>query len=79
MKLHLNRSDPSTRSVESNIEASFLDAIANTLQICRHTDLSVQIIRPIEERWLANTMFHVAFMDFKSIRVRKSLTDSDTN
>jgi hypothetical protein len=44
----------------------------------RHVNLPVWVVRPIKEWWLANTMFHVAFVDFESIREGKSLTSSDT-
>jgi hypothetical protein len=79
MEFHLNWSDPSTRSIESSIEVDFLDRVPNTLKICRHMDLLVQVVRPIEEQWLANITFHVAFVDFKLIRVMESLTGSDSN
>ena len=75
MKLHLNRSDPSTRNIETNL----LDAITNTLKIYRHADILVWVVRPIIERRFANTLFHVTFLDFRQIRVRKSLTRFDTN
>jgi hypothetical protein len=79
MEFHINWSDPSTRSVESSIEADFLDTVPNTLKICRHVDLPVRVVRPIEEQWLANTMFHVAFVDLEPVRVMKSLMGSNTN
>jgi hypothetical protein len=53
--------------------------IPYTLKICRHVDLPIQVVGPIEERWLSNTTFHVSYMDFKPIRGAKSLIDSDTN
>jgi hypothetical protein len=76
MKLQLNQSDPSTRSIERGIET---EAVPNTLKICQHADLPVRVVYPIEEWWLSNTTFHVAFIDFEPIREGKSLTDSDTN
>jgi hypothetical protein len=81
MELHLNRSDPITRSIQRNIEADLLDIVPTTLtlRICRYVDLLVWMVRPIEEQMFANTSFHVAFVDFRPIRVRKSLTDSNTN
>jgi hypothetical protein len=79
MELHLNRSDSSIRSVESSIEADFPDVVPNTLKIYWHADLLVRVVRPIEEWWLTSPTFHVAFMDFNPIRVRKSLTASNTN
>jgi hypothetical protein len=63
MELQLNRSDPSTLGIESSIEANLL----------------IWVVRPIKERCLANTTFHVAFVDFEPIRKRKSLTGSNTN
>jgi hypothetical protein len=42
-------------------------------------NLLVWVVCPIEERWLPNTTFHVAFVDFELIREEKSLTSSDTN
>jgi hypothetical protein len=79
MKLQLNRSDPRALSIEHSVEANLLDAIPNTLKECRHADLPVRVVRPIEERWLARTTFHVAYVDFEPIREGKSLTGSDTN
>jgi hypothetical protein len=34
MELQMNRSDPSTRSIERNIETDLLDVVPNTLRIC---------------------------------------------
>jgi hypothetical protein len=79
MELHLNRSDPSTHDIEINIEIDPLDTVPNTLKICRHADLPVWVDRPIEERMFTDTSFHVAFVDFRSSRIMKSLTGSDTN
>jgi hypothetical protein len=79
MKLHLNWSDLFTCSIERNIESDLPDSIPYTMKLCRHVNLLVLIVSPIEELWFANTMFYVAFMDFEPIRVRKSLIGSDTN
>jgi hypothetical protein len=79
MVLHLKRSDPSTLSIKRSIKIDLPDAIPNTLKICQHADLLVWVVRPIEEQKFANTLFHVAFVDFRLIRVRKSLIGSDTN
>jgi hypothetical protein len=79
MEFHFNRSDPSTRSIEHSIETNLLDMIPNTLKIWQHADLLVWVIHPIEKRRFGSTSFHVAFMDFRPIRIRKSLTGSDTN
>ena len=79
MEFHLNWSDPSTRSIESSIEVDFLDRVPNTLKICRHEDLILWVVCPIKERWLSNTLFHVAFVDFKPISEGKSLNGFDTN
>jgi hypothetical protein len=78
MELQLNRSDPSTLGIKRIVKTNPLDMIPNALEICRNADLSVWVIRPIEEQKFANTLFHVAFVDFRPIRVRKSLSDSDT-
>jgi hypothetical protein len=75
MKLHLNQSDLSTRNIDTNL----LNVIPNTLKIYRHADILVWVVSPIVERRFANTLFHVTFLDFRSIRVRKSLTSFDTN
>jgi hypothetical protein len=79
MELNLNWSDLITCSIKHSVETNILDAVPNTLKISRHADLLIWVVRPIEERWLANTMFHVTFMDFISIKVRKSLTGFDTS
>jgi hypothetical protein len=79
MELQLNRSDPSTLSIESSIKANLPNSTPNTLKKHRHANLLVWVVCPIEERWLPNTTFHVAFVDFELIREEKSLTSSDTN
>jgi hypothetical protein len=33
----------------------------------------------VPDKWLANTTFHVAYVDFEPIREGKSLTGSNTN
>jgi hypothetical protein len=48
MELHLNQSDPSTRNIETNL----LDAVPNTLKICRRADLPVWVVCPIKNRGL---------------------------
>jgi hypothetical protein len=55
------------------------NSISNTLEKHIHVNLWIWIIGPIEDRWLANTTFHVDFVDFKLIREDKSITGSDTN
>jgi hypothetical protein len=67
--------------IKHSIKTNFQDMTPNTLKIYRHADLLVWVVRPIKERRfaIANTSFHVAFVDFRLIRVRKTLTDSDTN
>jgi hypothetical protein len=72
MELQLNRSDPSTHSIKSSIEANFPNSIPNTLKKHRHVNLLVRVVGPIEEWWLANTIFHIAFMDFEPITEGKS-------
>jgi hypothetical protein len=42
-------------------------------------NLPVWLVGPVEERWLVDTTFNVAFMDFEPIREEKSLIGSDTN
>jgi hypothetical protein len=79
MELHLNWSDSFTCSIEYSIEANLPNLISNTLKKCRHFNLLVWVVGPIEEQWLANTMFHVAYVDFEPIREGKSLTGSNTN
>jgi hypothetical protein len=79
MELHLNWSDSFTCSIEHNIEANLPKFVPYTLKICRHADLPVRVVRPIEERWLANTTYHVAFVDFEPIMEGKSLIGSNTN
>ena len=78
-ELQLNQSNLSTRSIEHSVETNLLDTVPNTLKECRHADLPVWVVRPIEERWLARTTFHVAYADFEPIREVKSLTGFDTN
>jgi hypothetical protein len=78
-ELHLNRSDLITRSIERIIDIDLPDTIPNSLKICGHADLRVWVIYPIAERRFANTSFHVAFVDFRPIRVRKLLIGSDIN
>jgi hypothetical protein len=79
MKLHLNWSDSFTCSIEHNINANLPNFVPYTLKVCRHANLPVRVVCPIEEQWLANTTFYVAFVDFEPIREGKSLTGSDTN
>jgi hypothetical protein len=79
MELYLKWSDFFTSSIGHNIEINLPNFVPYTLKICRHADLPVRVVRLIEERWLANTTFYVAFMDFESIREGKSLTISGTN
>jgi hypothetical protein len=78
MKLHLNWSDLFTCSIECSIEANLPDFVPYALKICVHADLPLRIVCPIKERWLANTTFHIAFIDFDLIREEKSLTRSNT-
>jgi hypothetical protein len=47
--------------------------------MCRHADLPVWVVGPIKEQLLANTTFHVAFVDFEPIREGKSITSSHIN
>jgi hypothetical protein len=79
MELHLNWSDSVTCSIEIRIEANFPNLVIDALNIHRHANLPVRVIGPIEEWRFANTSFHVAYVDFESIREGKSLTSSDTN
>jgi hypothetical protein len=53
--------------------------VTDALKIRRHANLPVWVVGPIEEWRFANTLFHVAYMDFEPIREEKSLTGSDTN
>jgi hypothetical protein len=64
IELHLNWSDSFTCSIEANLPNS----IPNTLKKHRHANIPVWVVGSIEERWLANTMFHVAFMEFETNR-----------
>jgi hypothetical protein len=68
-----------TCNIERNIEANVSNSIPNTLEKCRHVNLPVWVVGPIEEWWLPNTTFNFAFVDFKQIREGKFLTGSDTN
>jgi hypothetical protein len=79
VELHLKWSDSFTCNIERSIEANILDSISNNLKKRRHANLPVWVVGPIKEWWLANTTFHVAYMDFELIREGKSLTSSDTN
>ena len=79
MELHLNLSDPVTCSIENRIEANFPNLVIDALKIRRHANLPVRAVGLIEERRFANTLFLVAYMDFKPIREGKSLTCFDTN
>jgi hypothetical protein len=79
MELHLNWSDLFTCGIEHNIEANLQNFVPYTLKICRHVDLLVWVVCPIKEWWLANTTFHVIFMDFEPIREGKYITGSYTN
>jgi hypothetical protein len=79
MELHLNWSDPVTCSIKKCIEANFSNSVTHALKIRRHANLPVWVIGPIEEWRFANTLFHVAYVDFKPIREGKSLTGFDTN
>jgi hypothetical protein len=66
--IELQLSDLSTRDIERGVKTDLPDVVSNTPKICRHADLLVQVVCPIEEQWLASTMFHVAFVDFEPIR-----------
>jgi hypothetical protein len=79
MELHLNWSDLVTCSIEIRIKANFPNPITDALKIRRHVNLPVRVIGPIEEWRFANTLFHVAYMDFEPIWEGKSLTSSNTN
>jgi hypothetical protein len=79
MELHLNWSDSFTCIIERNIEANLPNFVPYALNLRRHVDLPVRVGHPIEERLLAKTTFHVAYMDFEPIREGKSLHGSDTN
>lgn len=79
MELHLNWSDSFTCSIECNIEENLPNFVPYTLKICQHADLPVRVVRPIKERWLARTAFHVFYVDFELIREGKPLTVFDTN
>jgi hypothetical protein len=79
MELQLNRSDLSTLAIESSIKANLPNSIPNTLKKRGHVNLPIWVVRLVKERWLANTTFHVAFMDFELIREGKSITGFDTN
>jgi hypothetical protein len=75
----LNWSDPVTCSIENRMDVNFPNLVTDALKICRHANLPVRVIGPIEERRFANTSFYVAYVDFEPIREEKSLTGSDTN
>jgi hypothetical protein len=79
MELQWNRIHLSTLGIKRGIETNLPYTIPNTLKIYRHVDLLVWVIHPIEERRFANTSFHISFVDFRPIRVRKYLIGSDTN
>jgi hypothetical protein len=79
MILQLKRSDPSTLSIEYNIEANLPNTMPSTLKIHRHANIPIWVVCPIEDWRFANTSFLVTFVDFKPIRVGKSITGSDTN
>jgi hypothetical protein len=79
MELHLNWSDPITCSIKIRIEANLPNPLTDALKICRHVNLLVLVVGPIEEWRFAITSFHAAYMDFEPIREGKSLTCFDTN
>jgi hypothetical protein len=79
MELHLNRSDSITHRIKLSIETDLPGVISNTLKICRHANLLVWVVDPIKERRFSDTLFHVAFVDFRPNRVWKSLIGSYTN
>ena len=79
MELHLNWSDLITCSIEIRFKANLPNSVTDALKICRHANLLVRVVGPIEERRFANTSFHVAYVDFEPIREGKSLTGFDTN
>jgi hypothetical protein len=47
--IELQLSDLSTRDIERSVKTDLPDAVSNTPKICRHADLSVQVVCPIEE------------------------------
>jgi hypothetical protein len=49
MRLYLQRCDPITLGLESNIEANLPDVIPDTLKIQRHVNLSVWVVCLIKE------------------------------
>jgi hypothetical protein len=75
----LNWSDSFTCSIECNNKENLPNFVPDTLKISQHVDLPVWVVCPIEERWLPNTTFHVAFVDFEPIRERRSLISSNNN
>jgi hypothetical protein len=79
LELQLNKSDRRTIGIECSLETNLPNPIPNTLKKHIHDNLLVWVVCPIKERRLANTSFHVSSMDFRPIRVRKSLTGSSTN
>jgi hypothetical protein len=79
MELHLNWSDPVTCSIEIRIKVNLPNSVTDALKIRRHVKLPVWAIGPIEERRFANTLFHVTYVDFETIREEKYLTGFDTN
>jgi hypothetical protein len=76
MELQLNQSDSRARSIELNVKTNLPDVVPNTLKEWRHADLLVRVVHPIEERWLARIMFHVAFVvKAKQLHVKDMSSD----
>jgi hypothetical protein len=53
----------------SIILRNLLDLPINALKMRRHADLPIKVVCSIEERWLAGTALHVAFVDHRPIKV----------
>jgi hypothetical protein len=53
-----------------SIIANLPDKPINPLKMCGHADLSIGVVCSIEERWFAETMLYVIFMDHGPIKMK---------
>jgi hypothetical protein len=71
MRLYLKRRDSSALDIQSIVEVDLLVWDTQYSEETLTCDLPVLVVHHIEERWFANTSFHVAFVDLKPIKMKK--------
>ena len=69
VSINLLLTNTRSKNLVVGILTNLLDTPIQTLEICRHADLTISIVCTIEVRWLAGTALHVAFVDHGPIKV----------